>query len=92
MGRNIPFGTASSREIERHQCQPPTGTDTGVIVAPNWAKYAKIAWPFKTAAHIASIAGTSERHAARWLSGEFEPPACVAAALFAEIFKPNSQL
>ena len=87
MSPNIPFGVASSREIERRQCQKPNGNDTDVIAAPNWAKHAKIAWPFKTAAHLASLAGTSERHAARWLSGEFEPPACVAAALINEIFK-----
>jgi hypothetical protein len=84
MGTNIPFGVASAREIQRQACQRP---DARVIAIPNWVKHAKIAWPFKTAAHLASLAGTSERHAARWLSGEFEPPACVAAALINEIFK-----
>jgi hypothetical protein len=87
MSTNIPFAVASSREIERRRCQPPVSGDAHVIAVPNWAKHAKIAWPFKTAAHLASLAGTSERHAARWLSGEFEPPACVAAALINEIFK-----
>ena len=87
MSANIPFGVASAREIQRHQCQEPSGAATCVIAAPNWARHAKLEWPFKTAAHIAALAGTSERHAARWLSGEFEPPACVAAALIAEIFK-----
>jgi hypothetical protein len=87
MGTHIGFGVASNSEIERRRCQPPNGPDTRVIGIPNWVKHAKIAWPFKTAAHLASLAGTSERHAARWLSGEFEPPACVAAALINEIFK-----
>lgn len=87
MSSNIPFAVASSREIARRRCQAPTDPDARVIAIPSWVKYAKIAWPFKTAAHLASLAGTSERHAARWLSGEFEPPACVAAALINEIFK-----
>lgn len=84
MSINVPFAVASAREMQRQACHPP---DTGVIAIPNWVKHAKVAWPFKTAAHLASLAGTSERHAARWLSGEFEPPACVAAALINEIFK-----
>jgi len=86
MSRSIPFGVASATEIQRHQCQPSAGTDTRVIVS-NFGKHAKLAWPFKTAAHIAAIANTSERHAARWLTGEFEPPASVFAALMAEIAK-----
>jgi hypothetical protein len=47
----------------------------------------KALWPFKTAAHIASIAGTNERTAARWLSGEFEPPGVLIAAIIVEITK-----
>jgi hypothetical protein len=47
----------------------------------------KALWPFKTAAHIASIAGTNERTAARWLSGEFEPPGVLIAAIVVEITK-----
>jgi len=81
---NIPFGVASAREIERRRCQQPSDPDARVI-APNFGKYAKLAWPFKTAAIIATIANTSERHAARMLSGEFEPPASVLAALMVEI-------
>ncbi len=84
MHGHIPFGTASAREIERHRCQRPEGPATGVSA---FGKHAKLAWPFKTAAHIASIAGTSERHAARWLTGEFDPPSCVLAALIVEITK-----
>jgi hypothetical protein len=53
----------------------------------NFGKHAKLAWPFKTAAQIAAIGGTSERQAARMLTGEFEPPASVVAALIAEIFR-----
>ena len=86
MSANIPFGLASAREIERHQCQPPIDTDTRVSVC-SFGKHAKLAWPFKTAAHIDTIAGTSERQASRMLTGEFEPPASVATALIVEIFK-----
>jgi hypothetical protein len=86
MGDTVPFGLASAREIERQGCQPPLGPDARVI-APHFGKHAKLAWPFKTAAHIAAIANISERHAARILSGEFEPPASVFAALMVEIAK-----
>ena len=86
MGENVPFGVASAREIQRRQCQKPSDADARVIVC-NFGKHAKLAWPFKTAAQLAVIGKTSERHAARWLSGEFEPPACVLAALIVEITK-----
>jgi hypothetical protein len=86
MSGNIPFAVASAREIERRRCQPDATTDTRVMVC-NFGKHAKLAWPFKTAAHIAAIAGTSDRQAARWLTGEFEPPSSVCAALIVEIFK-----
>ena len=65
-------------------CQFRQGTDT--IVSPKkFGIVAKALWPFKTAAHIATIAKTSERVAARWLSGEHEPPGCVLAAIIVEI-------
>lgn len=86
MGTNIPFAVASAREIARRQCQDPSTADTSVI-SINFGRHAKLAWPLKTAAHIAAIAGISERHAARILSGEFEPPASVLVALMAEITK-----
>jgi hypothetical protein len=86
MHSTIPFGVASAREIQRRRCQEGESTATGGI-AINFGKHAKLAWPFKTAAHIASIGKISERHAARILSGEFEAPASIATALIAEIFK-----
>lgn len=86
MGGNVPFGVASATEIERHRWQSGNDTATGGI-SINFRKHAKMAWPFKTTAHIASIGNISERHAARVLSGEFEAPATVASALIAEIFK-----
>jgi hypothetical protein len=84
MGANIPFGVASAIEIERRRCQRPQANATSVSVG-NFGKHARLAWPFKTAAHVATIAKTSERHAARMLTGEFEPPASVIAALIVEI-------
>jgi hypothetical protein len=62
------------------------GTDK-IVSAGNFSKVAKVLWPFKTAAHIAFIAGRDERTAARWLSGEFEPPGIVIAAIVVEITK-----
>ncbi len=57
------------------------------IVTRKFGAVAKVLWPDKTAAHIASIAGADERTAKRWLAGEFEPPAIVIAAIIVEITK-----
>lgn len=64
------------------------GTDK-IVSAGNFGKVAKVLWPFKTAACLASIAGKDERTAARWLSGEFEPPGVIIAAIVLEITKRN---
>lgn len=70
-----------ARSIERRIQQ---GTDKIVSVG-KFALVAKALWPIKTAAHIASIAGKDERTGSRWLSGEFEPPGIVLAAIMFEI-------
>lgn len=57
------------------------------IVTRKFGLVAKVLWPFKTAAHIAAIAGVDERTAKRWLAGEFEPPLVVILATIDEIFK-----
>jgi hypothetical protein len=57
-----------------------------IAPAPNWADHARLAWPHKTAAHIASIAGRDERTAKRWLAGEFPLPPEVMLALINHIF------
>ena len=57
------------------------------IVTRKFGPVAKVLWPDKTAAHIAAIAGVEERTAKRWLSGEFEPPGIVIAAVIVEITK-----
>lgn len=88
MGANIPFGVASAREIHRQESRTATK-----LSVSNFGKHAKLAWPFKTAAVLAAIASEGKpipithRTAERWLSGEFEPPNCVLAALFVEITK-----
>jgi hypothetical protein len=87
MSNTVPFGVASAREIERQKATCPDR----IVSAPLFGPCAKLAWPFKTAAKIAVIANTNERTAARWLSGEIEPPPCVAAALFSEIFPPRGK-
>lgn len=78
------FGNAAvvSREI---QGQFRQGTDK--IVSRKFGAVAKCIWPNKTAACLAAIADTNERTAARWLAGEFEPPACIIAAIIVEITK-----
>ena len=79
-----PFGNrdAVAREI---QGQFRQGTDK--IVSPLFGRVCKVIWPVKTAAQIAAIAGKDERTAARWLSGEFEPPAILIGAIILEITK-----
>lgn len=59
---------------------------TDKIVSRNFGRVAKVLWPFKTAWHLAAISKTNERTAARWLSGEFDPPYCVIEATMHEIF------
>ncbi len=61
------------------------GTDK--IVSRKFGAVAKVLWPNKTAAQLAAIAGTNERAAWRWLSGEHEPPGCIIAAVLVEITK-----
>lgn len=60
------------------------GTDK--IVRPIFADVAKLLWPHKTAACLASIARKDERTAARWLSGEFDPPISIVLAVNQKIF------
>lgn len=78
-----PVGVAT--EIQGHFRQ---GTDK-IVSAGQFGKVAKALWPLKTAAHLATIAGKDERTAARWLSGEFEPPGIVLAAILHEITRRN---
>lgn len=74
-----------ARKIERHLRQ---GADK--IVGPSkFGIVAKALWPLNTAATIASIAGKDERTGARWLSGEFEPPGIVLAAILTAITERN---
>lgn len=81
---SVPFGVASATELHRHDCRAPTKMSVGKFGA-----VAKLLWPDKTAATLAVIAGKNVRTAERWLSGEFEPPAAVIAALIVEITKRN---
>jgi hypothetical protein len=81
MGGVLQQRVDEARSIERQLRQ---GADK--IVSRNFGKVAKVLWPFKTAAHLASIASTNERTAARWLSGEFEPPYCIVEAVMHETF------
>ena len=73
--------TATAIEIGGHYVP-----ERDTLVPPlKFAAVARLLWPNKTAAHLANIAGQSERMAKRWLSGEYEPPASVLAAVIVEI-------
>lgn len=73
---------AQTSEIERQIRQ-----GTGKIVSRNFGRVAKLLWPFKTAAQLAAIAKTNERTAARWLSGEFDPPITIVLAVMQKVFE-----
>lgn len=73
-------GVARQNRIEIGGQARPAG-DT---VVP-FGVVAKALWPRKTAATLASIGGKDERTAKRWLSGEYEPPGVVIAAIVVEI-------
>lgn len=60
-----------------------------IVSAGRFGVVAKALWPVNTAACIAAIAGKDERTGARWLSGEFEPPGIVLAAILTEITRRN---
>ena len=79
-----PFGTAEAVSTEIQGRFTP-GRD--VIVTPRFAVVARALWPHKTAAYLAAVAGRDERTAKRWLSGEFEPPNCIIAAIVVELTK-----
>lgn len=64
------------------------GTDK-IVSAGQFGKVAKALWPLKTAAVLGAIAGKDERTGARWLSGEFEPPGIIIAAIIVEITRRN---
>ncbi len=62
--------------VENHKAKPG-----------KFGAVARVIWPTKTSAHVAAIAGVDDRTAKRWLSGQYDPPAVVVAALISEIFK-----
>ena len=78
------FGNPVATAIEiQGQFRP--GKDK--IVRRKFGAVAKVLWPVNTDAHVASIADADVRTARRWLSGEYEPPAIVIAAVIVEITK-----
>lgn len=82
MHGTLPKAIEDARQIER---QILRGTDRIVRVG-KFGPVAKLLWPTKTAAFLASIAKKDERTAARWLSGEFEAPYCIVELTMHEIF------
>lgn len=79
------YGNAVATAIEMQGHYNP---EKDTLVPPlKFAAVARLLWPSKTAAHMAAIAGKDERTAKRWLSGEYEPPASVIAAVIIDITK-----
>lgn len=72
-----------SREIGGHFS---AGADK-IVPVPNWVWFARRCWPEKTDAELAAIANKDARTARRWLSGEFDPPNVVMAALIQKLFE-----
>lgn len=68
------------------------GTDT-IVSPPLFCAVCRVKWPHKTAANLAAFANqhgfknTSERTAARWLSGEHDPPLLLAFAFALEMYR-----
>jgi len=81
MHGNVPFNVASATEIARQDCGPPRK-----IAVRNFPRVAKLLWPGKTAATLASLVDASPRTAERWVSGEIEPPFSVVHLTMFEIF------
>ena len=77
----------SARETERQLRQ-----GTAKIVSQNFGRVAKVLWPIKTAACLAAIAKCDERHAKRFLSGEYEPPLSVVLAVIHEMLREQTEL
>lgn len=82
MHGNIPFGVASATEINRQECVQPRK----IAEMPDFPRVAKLLWPDKTAATLASLVDASPRTAERWVSGEIEPPYCVIELTMHRIF------
>lgn len=80
---------AVAREIQGQYRQ---GTDT-IVSPPLFCAVCRVKWPHKTAANLAAFANahgfknTAERTAARWLSGEHDPPVLLAFAFALELFR-----
>lgn len=80
-----PFGNSEivASEIDCHLRQEKVSA--AKYVRPLFGPVAKAIWPHKTAMFLAEFANTSERTAARWVSGEIDPPAKVYARLWLKI-------
>jgi hypothetical protein len=62
------------------------------LVPRRFSAVAKVLWPVKTAACLAVIAKCDERHAKRFLSGEYEPPLSVVLAVIHEMLREQTEL
>lgn len=85
-GGNIPFGTASAREINRQKATAPDR----IVARRKFGDVCKVLWPANTAAEIASEVRVNPRTVERWMSGEIDPSPRMAALILDQIFpKPG---
>jgi transcriptional regulator with XRE-family HTH domain len=69
--------------ITKHR---PFGRRRTARTAELFGPVARLCWPSKTAAEIASRVGVTPRAAERWMAGKRQPSAAAAAAIVSEIF------
>lgn len=72
-----------STENGRSKLQPSEAS----FPFPTFIIFARARWPHKTAAHLASAAGVSERQAKFWLAGTYEPSQEAFGVIIAELFR-----
>jgi hypothetical protein len=76
-----------AKQTKGRDCQ---GRDR--LVPRRFSAVAKVLWPIKTAACLAAIAKCDERHAKRFLSGEYEPPLSIVLAVIHEMLREQTEL
>lgn len=87
------MGTSSRViEFEARKSQGPASHRGDKLVPRRFQAVAKVLWPVKTAACLAAIAKCDERHAKRFLSGEYEPPLSVVLAVIHEMLREQTEL
>jgi hypothetical protein len=78
--------------LEAIKSQGHAKQDGDMLVPRRFSAVAKVLWPNKTAACLAAIAKCDERHAKRYLSGQYEPPLSIVLAMLHECLREQTEL